>query len=105
MWAQIQCHRAMEDLRSIGFGAHPALSHVLNLHLQDNVVSRSKFEALEKRLLEIEKTAKEAKKLADKKAGPTRPGGGNAAQGGGGANNAANRGGGGGGQAANTASN
>lgn len=42
-----------------GFSAHPALSHVLNLHLQDNVASRSKFEALEKRVLEVETLAKE----------------------------------------------
>ena len=96
----------MEDLCLIGFGVHPALSHVLNLHLQDNVVSRSKFEALEKRLLEIDKIAKEAKKLADKKAALARTGRGNGVQGGGGgSNNAMNRGGGSGGQAANTASN
>lgn len=72
----------MEDLRSIDFRVHLALSHVLNLHLQDNVVSRSKFEALEKRLLEIDKIAKEAKKLANKKAAPAQTGRGNGMQGG-----------------------
>jgi hypothetical protein len=67
VWAQLQCHRVMAELRAVGFGAHPALSHVLNLHLQDNVVSRSKFEKLEARVLEVEKVAKEAKKAMDKK--------------------------------------
>jgi hypothetical protein len=55
----------MNELRSAGFSAHPSLSHVLNLHLQDNITSRAKFEA---------------KKLADKKGGPNRvaaAGGGN----------------------------
>jgi hypothetical protein len=74
VWAQLQCHRVMAELRAVGFGAHPALSHVLNLHLQDNVVSRSKFEKLEARLIEVEKIAKEAKKAADKKVS-FRPGG------------------------------
>jgi hypothetical protein len=32
VWAQLQCHRVMDELRAVGFGAHPALSHVLNLH-------------------------------------------------------------------------
>jgi hypothetical protein len=74
IWAQLQCHRVMNDLRGTGFGAHPALSHVLNLHLQDNVVSRSRFEELEKRLQEVEKVAREAKKLADKRSsGPRTP--------------------------------
>jgi hypothetical protein len=84
VWAQVQCHRVMEEIRSLGFGAHPALSHVLNLHLQDNVVSRSKFEALEKKLQDVERLAREAKKLADKKATgrPAGGGGGAAASGG-----------------------
>jgi hypothetical protein len=64
----------MNDLCGTGFGAHPALSHILNLHLQDNVVSRLRFEALEKRLQEVEKVAREAKKLADKRGfGPRSP--------------------------------
>ena len=79
----------MTEIRSVGFSAHPALSHVLNLHLQDNVVSRSKFEALEQRLAEVEKVAREAKKAADKKVTFRQGGaGGNGgAQGGSGAGN------------------
>jgi hypothetical protein len=70
VWAQLQCHRVMHELRAAGFSAHPALSHVLNLHLQDNVASRSKFEALEKRVLETERLAKEAKKIAERRGAP-----------------------------------
>jgi hypothetical protein len=69
VWAQLQCHRAMAGLQGVGFSAHPALSHVLNLHLQDNVASRSKFEALEKRVGEAERIAKDAKRAAEKRAG------------------------------------
>jgi hypothetical protein len=58
----------MEELRLAQFSSHLVLSHVLNLHLQDNVVSRSKYESLEKRVLEIEKVAHGAKKAADKAA-------------------------------------
>jgi hypothetical protein len=45
--------------------AQPALSHVLNFHLQDNVVSRFRYESLEKKVTEISKIANEAKKAAD----------------------------------------
>jgi hypothetical protein len=66
VWAQFQYHRLMEELRLAQFSAHPALSHVLNLHLQDNVVSRYRYKSLEKKVTEIAKIAKEAKKAADK---------------------------------------
>jgi hypothetical protein len=66
VWAQFQRHRLMEELWMAQFSAHPALSHVLNLHLQDNVVSRSCYESLEKKVTEIAKVANEAKKAADK---------------------------------------
>jgi hypothetical protein len=71
MWAQLQCHRViMTKLRIVGFGAHPALGHVLNLHLQDNVASCSKFKVLEKRMGEIERLVRDAKKAAEKQGGP-----------------------------------
>lgn len=57
----------MYKLRSTGFAAHPALSHVLNLHLQDNIMSRSKFKAMEWKMIEVEHLARKVKKLADKK--------------------------------------
>jgi hypothetical protein len=66
VWAHFQCHRLMEELRLAQFSAHPALSHVLNLHLQDNVVSNSRYKSLEKKVTKITKIANEAKKAADK---------------------------------------
>lgn len=70
MWAQLQCHCVMTELRIVGFGTHPALGHILNLHLQDNVASHSKFEALEKRIGEVECLVHDAKKAAKKQGGP-----------------------------------
>lgn len=69
VWAQLQCQRVMYELCSTGFVAHPNLSHVLNLHLQDNVISRSKFKAMERKMVEVESLACKAKKLADKNGG------------------------------------
>lgn len=74
VWAQLQCHRVRSDLQGVVFGAHPALSHVLNLHLQDNIASCSKFEALEKRVVEAECIARDAKLAAERRAGGTRGG-------------------------------
>jgi hypothetical protein len=47
LWGTLQAHRVMRDMLLDGFAGYPKLSHVLNLHLQDNMVPRSKFEALE----------------------------------------------------------
>ena len=33
VWVQLQCHQVMHELHVAGSSAHPALSHVLNLHL------------------------------------------------------------------------
>ena len=69
VWAQLPCQRVMYELCSTRFAAHPALSHVLNLHLQDNVMSQPKLKAMERKMTEVEQLAHEAKKLADKKGG------------------------------------
>jgi len=34
-------HRVIQELSSEGFEAHPRLSHILNIHLRDNAVSKS----------------------------------------------------------------
>jgi hypothetical protein len=47
LWGTLQAHRVMRDILSGGFSGYPKLSHVLNLHLQDNTVPRSMFEALQ----------------------------------------------------------
>jgi hypothetical protein len=69
IWAQLQSHKVMNELKIVGFGAHPALGHAWNLHLQDNMASRTKMEALLKRAMEAERLAREAKKLAPEKKG------------------------------------
>jgi hypothetical protein len=49
-WGTLQALGVMRDLRAANFSAHPALSHILNLHLQDNAVTKSEMSAMEKRL-------------------------------------------------------
>ena len=53
----------MEDLASEGFEAHPRLSHILNIHLRDNAVSRSAMD----RVLSanIKRIAEKAEKTSD----------------------------------------
>jgi hypothetical protein len=50
LWGTLQAHRVMREMLLDGFSGFPKLSHVLNLHLQDNTVPRSKFEALEEKV-------------------------------------------------------
>jgi hypothetical protein len=47
LWGTLQAHRVMREMLLDGFSGFPKLSHVLNLHLQDNTVPRSRFEALQ----------------------------------------------------------
>jgi hypothetical protein len=49
-WGTLQALGVMRELRSANFSAHPALSHILNLHLQDNAVTKAEMHAMEKRL-------------------------------------------------------
>ena len=48
------------------FDAHPTISHILNLHLQDNCVTRSAFLKVEQRLADTEKRLRELSKNVDK---------------------------------------
>jgi len=45
-------HRVIQELSSEGFEAHPRLSHILNIHLRDNAVSKS---AMDRVLAELSK--------------------------------------------------
>jgi hypothetical protein len=47
IWGTLQAHSVMRDMLSDGLAAYPKLSHVLKLHLQDNMVPKSRFAALE----------------------------------------------------------
>jgi hypothetical protein len=49
-WGTLQALGVMRELRAANFSAHPALSHILNLHLQDNAVTKSEMIAMEKKL-------------------------------------------------------
>jgi hypothetical protein len=48
-WGTLQALGVMRELRAANFSAHPALSHILILHLQDNAVTKSEMIALEKK--------------------------------------------------------
>jgi hypothetical protein len=51
------------------FSAHPALSHILNLHLQDNAVTKSEMALMEKRLKSVLDEVKALKSAVDRKGG------------------------------------
>jgi hypothetical protein len=40
----------MRKFREANFSAHPALSHILNLHLQDNIVTKSELTMVTKKI-------------------------------------------------------
>ena len=48
-----------------GFLADPKLSHILNLHLQDNAVMKTSFLDLQKKIKDLEAAVAGAKKTAD----------------------------------------
>jgi hypothetical protein len=50
LWGTLQALGVMRELRVANFSSHPALSHILNLHLQDNAVTKLELAALEKKL-------------------------------------------------------
>jgi hypothetical protein len=56
----------MRELRAANFSAHPALSHILNLHLQDNAVTKSEMIAVEKKLKTIMDKLKALKGTVDR---------------------------------------
>ena len=58
MWGMLQAHKVQQDLLSVGFDAHPAVSHTLHVHLQNNCVTRSVFDKLAKQVGELEKKVK-----------------------------------------------
>jgi hypothetical protein len=49
-----------------GFAGYPKLSYVLNLHLQDNMVPKSRFEALEELVNKHEKKVNSLQTSCDK---------------------------------------
>jgi hypothetical protein len=65
----LQALVVMRELRMSNFSAHPALSHILNLHLQDNAVTKSEMAAMEKKLKGVMDELKTLKSAMDRKEG------------------------------------
>jgi len=73
LWGSLQAHIRMQQFTSQGLSANSKLSHVLNLHLQDNAVMQPEFTKLKEKVTEVEKlttgiqkVANQAKSVADK---------------------------------------
>jgi hypothetical protein len=65
-WGTLQAVTVMRKLREANLSAHPALSHILNLHLQDNSVTKSEMAGMEKRLKAILDEVKILKSATDR---------------------------------------
>jgi hypothetical protein len=63
-WGGFQPHRVMQDLASEVFKAHSRLSHILNIHLIDNAVSRSAMDRVLSEMADIKRIAEMAEKTA-----------------------------------------
>jgi hypothetical protein len=61
-WGALQTHSVIQELSSESFEAHPRLSHILNIHLRDNALSKS---AMDRVLTEIKRIAEKAEKTVD----------------------------------------
>jgi hypothetical protein len=65
-WGTLQALTVMRKLREANFSSHPALSHILNLHLQDNSVSKADMAGMEKKLKAVLDEVKALKSAADR---------------------------------------
>jgi len=65
-WGMLKARVVQDQLIKFNFSAHPAVSHTLNVHLQDNSVPRSAHEALAKKVEELSKKVQEQSKLVHK---------------------------------------
>ena len=57
-WGCFQAQLKMQEYDKIGFGAHPTLSYILNIHLRDHTVSRATFDTLASQLETLEAAVK-----------------------------------------------
>jgi hypothetical protein len=69
VWGTLQALVVMQELRMANFSAHPALSHILNLHLQDNAVTKSEMALMEKKMKGVMDELKTLKSAMDRKGG------------------------------------
>jgi hypothetical protein len=68
-WGTLQALGVMRELRMANFSAHPALSHIINIYLQDNAVTKSEMASMERRLKSVLEEVKALKSSIDRKAG------------------------------------
>ena len=66
VWGCLQGILKMREFMNKGFTSHPFLSHILNMHLRDNVVSRLLHNDLVKKVKDLEKTVESVKKVAER---------------------------------------
>jgi len=64
-WGALQTHSVIQELSSEGFEAHPRLSHILNIHLRDNALSKSAMDRVLAEMTEIKRIAEKAEKTVD----------------------------------------
>jgi hypothetical protein len=53
LWGTLQAIGVMRELREANFSSHPALSHILNLHLQENVVTKAEMGEMREKLKSV----------------------------------------------------
>jgi hypothetical protein len=69
LWGTLQEIGVMRELREANFSAHPALSHILNLHLQDNVVTKAEMGEIREKLKSVLDEVTKMKASFDRAAG------------------------------------
>jgi hypothetical protein len=66
-WGTLQSLGVMRKFREANFSAHPALSHILNLHLQDNAVTKSELAVVLEMIKDLAEDVKLVKSASDRK--------------------------------------
>ena len=66
LWGCLQAYKRMLEFKDNLFAADPELSHILNIHLQDNAVMKKDLEKINKQIEAALKSAKEANEEAQR---------------------------------------
>ena len=66
LWGCLQAYKRMQEFKKNLFAADPELSHILNMHLQDNAVMKRDLEKMHKQIETALKAAKEATEEAQR---------------------------------------
>jgi hypothetical protein len=71
MWGSLQAHRLMQEYLMSDFSAHPKCSHILNIHLHDNVLMKADYkmdmdmDKVKARVVDLEKNLADLHALHD----------------------------------------